>query len=154
MSLNKFTDSTIKSYLNIGANTVNCLNLQINGTTVYPSNSSYDNATITASSGTISNATVYITTNRNVMTMNVRAVLTTLTDITSVFIDVNLPLLISADITKEANCIGNITGPTSSLTSKQCILQNSTTLRSQYVGPTLTTSSDNWLNASYTFTYL
>jgi len=153
MSLNKFTDSVIKPYLQVGANTINCLNLQKNGSDVHSTNSYYDNCTITSSNGTISNATCYICVNRYVMTMNVRAVLNPATDTSSIFITVNIPLLTIADTTKEANCVGHITG-TNTLISKQCILQTNTKLYSQYVSSNNITVGDNWLNATYIFSIL
>ena len=156
MSLNQLTNSeVIKPYLNIGANTINCLNLQQGGTNIYTTNTTYQNITMTSSNGTISNSTAYVSTNRGVMTMNVRALLNVSTDSSSIFITLNLPLLISADITKEANCIGTITGSNNnSLVSKQCILQTNTQLYSQYCSLNPITAGDAWINAIYTFKYL
>lgn len=156
MSLNKFTSSSeIKSYLNIGCNTLNCNFLQQGGTTIYPMNTNYQNITMTSSNGTISNATAYVSSNRGIMTMNIRAFLSVATDTSSIFITLNLPLLISADITKEPNCIGTITGANNnSLVSKQCILETNTKLKSQYCSLNNITAGDSWINAIYTFTYL
>ena len=155
MSLNKLVSSEIKPYLNLGVNTVNCLNLQQNGTDIYPTVTQYRNVTITSSNGTVSNATAYVQINKGVMSMNVRALLNVATDSSSIFITLNLPLLITADITKESNCIGTITGSNNnSLISKQCILQTNTQLYSQYCSLNNITSGDSWINAIYQFTYL
>lgn len=155
MSLNKLASSEIKPYLNLGVNTVNCLNLQQNGTDIYPTVTQYRNVTITSSNGTVSNATAYVQINKGVMTINVRALLNVATDSSSIFITLNLPLLITADITKESNCIGTITGANNnSLISKQCILQTNTQLYSQYCSLNNITSGDSWINAVYMFSYL
>jgi len=155
MSLNKLTNSEIKPYLNIGCNTLNCLVLQQGGTEVYTTYSYYNNITMTSSNGTISNSTAYISSNRGIMTMNVRALLSVATDSSSIFITCNLPLLLSADITKEANCTGHITGANNnSLISKQCILQTYNRLYSQYCSISNVTAGDAWINAIYTFKYL
>ena len=155
MSLNKLVSSEIKPYLNLGVNTVNCNFLQQNGSDIYPTNTQYRNITLTSSNGTISNSTAYVSTNRGIMMMNIRALLNVATDSSSIFITLNLPLLISADITKEANCMGTITGANNnSLISKQCILQTNTQLYSQYCSLNTITAGDAWINAVYQFSYL
>jgi hypothetical protein len=155
MSLNKLSNTDIKPYLNLGCNTLNCLFLKQNGTDIYPTNTQYRNVTMISSNGTISNATAYVSTNRGIMTMNVRALLSVATDSSSIFITLNLPLLIAGDETKEANCVGTITGSNNnSLISKQCILQTNTKLYSQYCSLNPITVGDSWINAVYQFAYL
>ena len=156
MSLNKFTNSdTIKPYLNIACNTLNCQNLLRNGLVVHTSFSYYEFADVTSSNGVVSQARAYISSNINVMTINVRCKITTTTDSSSIFINVKMPILSVADLSKDVVCIGTITGANNhSLISKECILADNITLRSQYCSSTTMTAGEAWLNAQYTLTYL
>jgi len=150
MSLNKFTDSTIKQYLSVGANIVNANRLLLNNTDIKNPILYNIIPTITCTSvgSTISLAKAYGTSIGTQMTYNIFCAITLTTAFTTGFVNIRLPLFVYGDVDQDVMCVGNL-GNTG--VAQIAILQDTNTIHTNVTSATVIPPGTYYYNATYVF---
>lgn len=123
MSLNKFTEDSIKNYLNVGCNKLNTLNLKLNGN---PITSGYYIPTITVQeTGNFTNSIVRYTIIENIMTLNVVSLFQSGSSSNAFSFNISIPPGYELDNTISPNVYSNSSTLTPSISGTPCLGINS-----------------------------
>jgi len=123
MSLNKFTEDSIKNYLNIGCNILNTSNLKLNGN---PITSGYYIPTITVEeSGTFTNSIVRYIIIDNIMTLNLVSLFQSGSSSNVFSFNINIPAGYELDNTISPNVFSNVSTLTPSISGTPMVGINS-----------------------------
>lgn len=119
MSLNKFTEDSIKNYLNVGCNKLNTLNLKLNGN---PITSGYYIPTITVQeTGNFTNSIVRYTIIENIMTLNVVSLFQTGSSSNAFSFNISIPSGYELDNIISPNVYSNSSTLTPSISGTPCL---------------------------------